>query len=247
MTNLYHVTVLGAGWDVDEELDIPVEAAPQAEGKQESGYFAPPPRGTSMAQTWTAHSQLAVDHVLAGSFETACRLLHDQIGVVSFDPLKETMLSLMRLSRTSFQPQPLGPSMVSYPLRNWQEGTPKNFAPAMVLQLTDLVQRLQSCYQLTTAGKFQEAVDKLRQIMWNIPFLVVPSKQEQVEASQLLEICREYVLGISMELVRKELAKSEKPEDRKRSCEVKYHNTRKTFRTERRIYVEIIYRRSKTN
>ena len=35
--------------------------------------------GTSQAQYWVNNSKLPVDHILAGSFETAMRLLHDQV------------------------------------------------------------------------------------------------------------------------------------------------------------------------
>ena len=42
----------------------------------------------------------------------------------------------------------------------------------------DLAGQLQQCYHLTTGGKFAEAVDTLRDILHNVPLLVVNSKQE---------------------------------------------------------------------
>ena len=47
------------------------------------------------------------------------------------------------------------------------------------MKLNDLVQRLQSCYQLTTGGKFAEAIQKLRAILLSIPLLVVDTKQDE--------------------------------------------------------------------
>ena len=38
-----------------------------------------PVRGTAVTQNWTNNSPLAVDHILAGQVESACRLLHDQV------------------------------------------------------------------------------------------------------------------------------------------------------------------------
>ena len=38
------------------------------------GYYVPPTAGTNPQQVWTSNSQLPVDHVLAGSFETAMRV-----------------------------------------------------------------------------------------------------------------------------------------------------------------------------
>ena len=54
---------------------------------------------------------------------------------------------------------------------------------------------LQACYQLTTAGKFSEAVERFRAILLSVPLLAVNTKQEIAEATQLMQICREYVLG----------------------------------------------------
>lgn len=60
---------------------------------------------------------------------------------------------------------------------------------------------------MTTGGKFQEAVQKLHAVLLNVTLLVVDSKQEVSEAQQLLGICREYIVGLQMEVKRKELPK----------------------------------------
>ena len=65
----------------------------------------------------------------------------------------------------------------------------------------------QTAYQLTTGGKFQEAIGKFHNILLSVTLLVVDSKQEITEAQQLMGICREYVLGLQMEKERKELPK----------------------------------------
>jgi hypothetical protein len=54
----------------------------------------------------------------------------------------------------------------------------------------------QVCYQLTTGGKFSEAIEKLHTLVLSIPLLVVETRQEVTEAQQLLHICREYILGM---------------------------------------------------
>lgn len=60
---------------------------------------------------------------------------------------------------------------------------------------------------MTTGGKFQEAIQKLHAVLLNVTLLVVDSKQEVSEAQQLLGICREYLVGLQMEVKRKELPK----------------------------------------
>ncbi|MCV4785021.1 hypothetical protein OFM36_36875, partial [Escherichia coli] len=72
----------GGGWDVEEDLELPPEldVPSGVAGGAEDGFFVPPTKGTSPTQIWCNNSQLPVDHILAGSFETAMRLLHDQVG-----------------------------------------------------------------------------------------------------------------------------------------------------------------------
>ena len=43
---------------------------------------------------------------------------------------------------------------------------------------------LQGCYQMTTSGKFADAVNKFRAILLALPLLVVESKQDEAEAFQ---------------------------------------------------------------
>lgn len=53
----------------------------------------------------------------------------------------------------------------------------------MGLRLSDLIARLQQCYQLTTSGRFEEAVERFRVILLSVPLLVVDNKQEIAEVS----------------------------------------------------------------
>ena len=64
-----------------------------------------------------------------------------------------------------------------------QTAGPKNGLPAVGVQLTHLATRLQQAYQLTTLGKFQDAVEKFRNILLSVPLLVVDSKQDITEVS----------------------------------------------------------------
>ncbi|XP_015747725.1 PREDICTED: coatomer subunit alpha-like [Acropora digitifera] len=199
----------GGGWDVgDEDLVLPADLdVGLASGTGDEGYFVPPVKGTSQSQVWCNNSQLAVDHVSAGSFESAMRLLHDQVGVVVFNPYKPLFMLAFGRGRTALPATPGGPPLLGHPHRNWRDAGAKGGLPAVGLKLNTLVQRLQSAYQLTTGGKFQEAVQKLHSILLSVTLLVVDSKQEVSEAQQLLGICREYMVGLQMELKRKELPK----------------------------------------
>lgn len=206
-----------AGWDV-EDVDLPPELEAAAT-TNEDGYYSPPTKGISSVQHWINNSQFVVDHILAGSFESAFRLLNNQVGVVEFGPYQSLFLNTYARSRTSYTCLPNIPSLYGYPQRNWKDATPKTGVPAVGLHLTDLVQRLQVCYQLTTGGKFPEAIEKLQAILLSVPLLVVDTRQDIAEAQQLIQICREYILGLKMETERKNLPKATLAEQ-KRICEM---------------------------
>lgn len=80
---------------------------------------------------------------MAGSFESASRLLHDQLGVVSFKPYENLFLSLYSSSRTVANHLANLPPHFTHPLRNWKEATVKTGLPATGINLNELVSKLQ--------------------------------------------------------------------------------------------------------
>lgn len=212
----------GPGWDVgDEDLELPEELATKmaAAAIDDDGNYECPNRGLTHTQYWSNNTNLVADQLRAGTFESAMRLLNDQVGVVEFAPYKHLFLQIFTAARTSYSALPNLESLFAHPQRNWKETNVKKANPTICVKLNDLVQRLQTCYQLTTGGKFSEAVAKLQLILISIPLLIVENRQEIAEAQQLLSICREYVIGIKMETNRKGLPNAT-IEDKKRHCEL---------------------------
>lgn len=144
LINLHLMLDDGPGWDVDE-LELPEELVSKMKATNISGdgYYVVPNRGVSPAQQWANFSPLVADHIKAGSFETAFKLLNEQIGVVNFKPYKALFMTLYTGSRTSFTALPNLPPLHGYPQRNHKETNPKNARPAVGIKLNDLVQRLQ--------------------------------------------------------------------------------------------------------
>ena len=65
--------------DREKEFDIHCWSVPQEvvvgpSGGEGEGFYVAPTKGPSPAQVWVNNSQLAGDHVLAGSFDTAMRV-----------------------------------------------------------------------------------------------------------------------------------------------------------------------------
>ena len=81
---------------------------------------------------------------------------------------------------------PCTPSLYFHPHRNWREAGAKTGLPAVGIKLNELVQRLQTAYQLTTGGKFPEAIERLHNILLSITLLSVDSRQEITEVMLML-------------------------------------------------------------
>lgn len=209
------------GWDVgDEDLELPEELAPvpaDIDGEESIQYFVAPTRGSSGALA--AKLRTAHDHVATGQFEIAMRLLNEQVGVVNFEPYEETFVHMYSVARLMFSALPLSPPLETHLHRNWKEASGKDLLPVITIKLNDLVTQLQQCYQLTTGGKFTEAVERLQKLVRLVPLLHVDAKQEMAEAQQLLVICREYLVGLQMETARKAMPKNTL-EEQKRTCEM---------------------------
>ncbi|KAF2879360.1 hypothetical protein ILUMI_26807 [Ignelater luminosus] len=151
------------------------------------------------------NSNSAIDHIARGSFESAFQLLHNQLGVIDFNPYRRIFLSLFSSSRT---------------FSAWQNNIPsKHYYLQHKIKFTDLLQMLQECYCLTTNGKFAEALESFKLLLLKISLISTSNKQEVLEAKQLLKICHEYIVALKMELLRKSLPKST-IEDQKRQCEM---------------------------
>lgn len=216
----------GDGWEVDDDLDLPADAGGHdAAGSGSAGGYVPPVRGPPARQLWTAGSQLAADHAAAGSWESAMRLLAQQVGVARFDPLKPLFVSAYARSRACLPTLAGAPPLFAAPLRNWKEagsgGGQRGGGgglPAVGVRLRQLLDRLQTAYGLTTRGNFAEAVERFRQCLLGVLMLVVSSNQEVAEAKQLIEVCRNYIVGLQMELARKALPRSEEIRSAEMAC-----------------------------
>jgi coatomer subunit alpha len=75
-----------------QDLELPTDL-PLAAGA-ESAEFSAPTAGPAPAQRWLQKCGLAAEHVAAGDFASAMRLLNRQLGVVAFEPLKPYFLEV---------------------------------------------------------------------------------------------------------------------------------------------------------
>lgn len=64
-----------------------------------------------------------------------------------------------------------------------------------------------------------EAIERFRHLLYGTLFVITENQNDTAELKQLVDICREYILGLSLELERKSLGK-DVPNRSKRNCEM---------------------------
>ncbi|KAL9238238.1 hypothetical protein vseg_012690 [Gypsophila vaccaria] len=195
------------GWDL-EDLDLPPEEeTPKASVSARSSVFVAPSQGMPVSQIWTQKSSLAAEHAAAGNFDTAMRLLSRQLGIKNFAPLKPMFVDLHAGSHTYLRAFTSAPVISVAVERGWSEASSPNVRgpPALVFSFSQLEDKLKSGYKSTTAGKLSEALGIFLNILHTIPLIVVESRREVDEVKELIIIVKEYVLGLKMEIKRREL------------------------------------------
>ena len=85
--------------------------------------------------------------------------------------------------------------------RNWKQRGIQHL-PLITLSLNDQIEKLKSAYQQLTEGKFSNAIENFKKILVTVP-IVVASSDEQTELKEIINICKEYILGLGLELERK--------------------------------------------
>ncbi|KAL0360610.1 UNVERIFIED_CONTAM: Coatomer subunit alpha-1 [Sesamum radiatum] len=195
------------GWDL-EDLDLPPDAeTPKTAPNARSSIFVTPTPGMPVSQIWVQKSSLAAEHAAAGDFDTAMRLLSRQLGIKNFSPLKSQFIDIHMGSHTYLRAFTSAPVISIAVERGWSDSATPNVRrpPALVFNFSQLEEKLKAGYKATTAGKFSEALRHFLSILHTIPLIVVETRREVDEVKELVIIVKEYVLGLQMELKRREL------------------------------------------
>ena len=196
-----------AGWDM-EDLELPPtnEGADDGMDDAVSEVFVAPTAGVPAARKWTQKSSIPGEHAAAGDFDSAMKLLHRQLGVCDFAPLRQHFVDAAFATHARLGAVAGGPSL-SAPLgRGWSaDDAPGSVAPpALTASLPILEEKLKLAYKTTTEGKFSEALKLFQGIIHATCVLFVESRREVDETRELVSIAREYACALRVEMKRKE-------------------------------------------
>lgn len=178
--------------DEEEEEDDDDESDDESdEDEDESGEEGVISKGVSEAQSWVRNSPLAADHIAAGSFDTAMKLLKNQVGAVNFAPLRPLFLSLYQSSKL-YLPGAASLPDLEIPLRrNRDHAEPRSILPVTLLSLQTITSgELRSAYSAFQKAKFAEAAAIFRSILHSLLFVVTttPAQAVEVRSFRLLSL-----------------------------------------------------------
>ncbi|KAF8884902.1 coatomer subunit alpha-2 [Gymnopilus junonius] len=209
------------GWELDAdggEFQSAVEGEEGvAEVEEELGAGATP--GPSETDLWVRNSPAAVDHVAAGSFETAMQLLNRQFGVVNFEPLRPLFLSIYRSSHVYLSPYASLPPLKLHVRRNAGETSPSRVLPVAARSLQSIRAELTDGYRLVSGNKLAEARDTFRSVLQALLLVVLSSDEEAKQWRDTVTAAREYLLGVLIELERRRVVEQE-PDNVARNLEL---------------------------
>lgn len=179
------------GWGDDLDLSDE-EPAPVAQEEKEV-----PVAGASAAAQWCTNSSLAYDHAAAGNVDSACRLLNRQIGLKDVKGLAPVLRSCF----LSVQATTVGfPSMPALATPLQRSATPS--LPLAVYHLQHAMQLVKMGMKCFQAGRFEDALNAFKSLLVIVPVVVASSKEEEVELRQLVDMAREYIVAVRIELLR---------------------------------------------
>ncbi|OWB83621.1 hypothetical protein B5S33_g2252 [[Candida] boidinii] len=210
------------GWDLgDEELDV---------GNEEDESFVNVEEGTNPEiSQWLLNSKCAGQYVAAGAFEAAAQMLNKQVGVVNFEPLREHFMEIYQASKLSLPAVDGFESLPAYIRADPQEEMADKISP--FIPKISLESELQSGFKLFRSNKLEEALQVFRNLIYHISLSVVDNKDDEEKSKEALKVCREYILGLSIELARRDLP----ADDVKRNLELAAYFTKTGLQPSHRV------------
>lgn len=211
-------------WDLDDELDIgedvievevDIPGASAADG--EIGH-------------WLRNSKTAGGYAAAGAFDQAASLLNKQLGVVEFEPLRKRFLEVYGASKLYLPGIVDLPAMKDYVRADNDEDNPNKFKP-FVPGYENLEENLSLGFKYFKANNLEEAINTFREIIYTVTLITVENDDHEAKCKDVLVLCREYILGLSIELARRALD----PSNVKRNLELAAYFTRAKLQNPHRV------------
>lgn len=198
----------GEGWDMGDDMTAhaagPDSDFVNVENPDDAASAGP---GISEADMWSRNSPLAADHVAGGNFESAMQLLNRQVGAVNFAPLKPRFMEIYAGSKTYLSASTGLPPLVNYVRRTVDEADGRKVFPMISRDLETIAANdLQEGYTAMRTNRLPDGVTIFKNILHSLLVNVVGSQSQVEEAKNIITKSVEYILAMSIEIARRELA-----------------------------------------
>ncbi|KAI5953132.1 hypothetical protein KGF54_002503 [Candida jiufengensis] len=210
----------GGAWD-DEDLDIDDHDIISPINGEESVDVSNVVTNDGEIGDWLRNAKTPATYVASGSFEQAAQLLQKQLGINNFEPLRKRFLQVYGSSKLYFPGVYDLPSFKTFIRDDPEEEDSKSFLP-LIPGFDTLEDQLQIAFKKFKANNLEDAIKTFKQVIYTITILNVETEEQETKCHEILSLCGEYILGLSIELKRRSLP----PTDIKRNLELASYFTR---------------------
>lgn len=209
-------------WGLDDELDIgddEVEESLHTDAVAAAGSSVTGAEGE--IATWLRNATTAADYAAAGAFEQAASMLHKQLGVSNFEPLRERFNEIYNANKLYLPGVYDLPAMKTFVRVDNDEDNPNKFKP-IIPGYSSLDEKLSTGFKFFRSNQLNDAIATFKEIIYTIALLTVSDEDGETRCKDILTLCREYILGLSIEVERRSIGDS----DVKRNLELAAYFTK---------------------
>ena len=160
--------------------------------------------GDTAQAKWLKKRKLPADLIAAGEFEEALSVLKKRLGVINADPLEPLFKQAYWATCSSLPGLPQSPSL-NFPLLSAGNYKGRDVTPFIFFQAQNVLDQVKEAHTLTSQGKFKESLAIFKSALQCIPLSVANDSKEEQQLMEMIEVCRDYALGMHIELTRKAL------------------------------------------
>lgn len=213
------------GWGLDDDLDIGEDEI-VAESLVSNTDIA----ADGEISNWLRNAKTAADYIAAGAFEQGASMLNKQLGIVNFEPLRSRFFQVYESNKVFLAGIDELPAMKDYIRADNDEADPHKIGP-FIPGFDNLEDQLSNGFKLFKANNLPEAIQVFRDIIYTIAVIKVSDEDQQTKCEEILDLCREYILGLTIELNRREIENT----DIKRNLELAAYFTRTNLQNPHKV------------
>lgn len=197
------------GWDMeDDDLDIGDKFDDVPESQEDEVAATKVEGADGEIAHWLRNNKTAAGYVAVGAFDQAASLLNKQLGVSNFEPLRRRFMEVYSCNKLYLPGVDDLPAMKDYIRADNDDDDPNKFRP-LIPGFDTLEEKLSAAFKFFRSNNLSMSIATFREIVYTIAVLTVDGEDEVAKCDDVLTLCREYILGLSIELERRSLDPSQ--------------------------------------